>query len=88
MIIPDEQRSFTITWVCIYQSILNAKGGFHVKLTDIKCRIDQLNGGTFQNLCDEYLTHKGYGIGYSLRMKIETSKTAKGNPDTYFLGKY
>ena len=61
------------------------------KLTDIKYRIDQLDGGTFQNLCDEYLTHRGYGIGYSLGMKIGTSKTAKGNPDTYFLtknGKY
>lgn len=29
------------------------------KLTDIKYRIDQLDGGTFQNLCDEYrLLHK------------------------------
>lgn len=61
------------------------------KLTDIKYRIDQLDGGTFQNLCDEYLTHRGYGIGYSLGMKTGTSKTAKGNPDTYFQaenGKY
>ena len=61
------------------------------KLTDIKYRIDQLDGGTFQNLCDEYLTLRGYGIGHSLGMKIGTSKTAKGNPDTYFLtknGKY
>lgn len=61
------------------------------KLTDIKYRIDQLDGGAFQNLCDEYLTHRGYGIGYSLGMKIGTSKTSKGNPDTYFLtknGKY
>ena len=61
------------------------------KLTDIKYRIDQLDGGTFQNLCDEYLTHRGYGVGYSLGMKTGTNKTAKGNPDTYFLtkdGKY
>lgn len=61
------------------------------KLTDIKYRIDQLDGGSFQNLCDEYLTCKGYGIGYSLGMKSGTCKTAKGNPDTYFLtenGKY
>ena len=59
--------------------------------TDIKYRIDQLDGGTFQNLCDEYLTHRGYGVGYSLGMKTGTNKTAKGNPDTYFLtkdGKY
>lgn len=34
------------------------------KLTDIKYRIDQLDGGTFQNLCDEYLTHRGYGTGF------------------------
>ena len=24
------------------------------KLTDIKYRIDQMDGGEFQNLCDEY----------------------------------
>lgn len=61
------------------------------KLTDIKYRIDQLDGGAFQNLCDEYLTLRGYGTGYSLGMKSGTNKTAKGNPDTYFLtpnGKY
>uniref|UniRef100_UPI003FEFC9F4 nSTAND3 domain-containing NTPase n=1 Tax=Gemmiger formicilis TaxID=745368 RepID=UPI003FEFC9F4 len=61
------------------------------KLTDIQYRIDQLDGGAFQNLCDAYLTCKGYGIGYSLGMKTGTNKTAKGNPDTYFLkkdGKY
>lgn len=55
------------------------------KLTDIKNRIDQLDGGTFQNLCDAYLTYKGYKNGYSLGMNTGTNKTAKGNPDTYFL---
>lgn len=55
------------------------------KLTDIKYRIDQLDGGTFQTLCDVYLKCRGYGTGYSLGMKIGTSKTTKGNPDTYFL---
>ena len=61
------------------------------KLTDIQYRIDQLDGGAFQNLCDAYLTCKGYGIGYSLGMRTGTNKTAKGIPDTYFLkedGKY
>ena len=61
------------------------------KLTDIKYRIDQLDGGAFQNLCDAYLACRGYGSGYSLGMKTGTNKTAKGNPDTYFLtanGKY
>lgn len=47
------------------------------KLTDIQYRIDQLDGGAFQNLCDAYLTCKGYGIGYSLGMRTGTNKTAK-----------
>ena len=60
-------------------------------LTVIKDRINQLDGGAFQNLCDAYLYCRGYGSGYSLGMKTGTDKTAKGNPDTYFLaadGKY
>ena len=59
--------------------------------TDIKYRIDSLDGGEFQTLCDAYLCCRGYGTGYSLGMKTGTNKTAKGNPDTYFLsadGKY
>lgn len=55
------------------------------KLTDIKSRIDQMDGGTFQNLCDAYLSYKGYKNVYSLGMHTGTDKTAKGNPDTYFL---
>lgn len=55
------------------------------KLTDIKYRIDQLDGGKFQNLCDAYLSCKGYKNGYSLGMDAGTNKTANGNPDTYFL---
>lgn len=55
------------------------------KLTDIKNRIDQMDGGAFQNLCDAYLNYRGYKNGYSLGMKTGTDKTAKGNPDTYFL---
>lgn len=61
------------------------------KLTEIKNIINQLDGGAFQNLCDAYLYSRGYGSGYSLGMKTGTDKTAKGNPDTYFLnadGKY
>lgn len=54
------------------------------KLTDIKFKIDQLDGGAFQNLCDAYLYCRGYGTGYSLGMYTGTDKTAKGNPDTYF----
>lgn len=55
------------------------------KLTDIKSRIDQMDGGAFQNLCDAYLSYKGYKNIYSLGMHTGTDKTAKGNPDTYFL---
>mgnify|MGYP000257153632 FL=1 len=56
------------------------------KLTDIKYRIDQMDGGEFQNLCDEYLTCRGYRAQYPFGMKTGTNKTAKGNPDTYFMG--
>ena len=55
------------------------------KLTDIKNRIDQMVGVAFQNLCDAYLSYKGYKNIYSLGMRTGTDKTAKGNPDTYFL---
>lgn len=55
------------------------------KLTDIKRKIDQLDGGAFQNLCDAYLSYRGYGNGYSLGMSTGTDKTAPGSPDTYFL---
>jgi DNA polymerase III delta prime subunit len=55
------------------------------KLTDIKNRINQMDGGAFQNLCDAYLSYKGYRNVYSLGMNTGTDKTAKGNPDTYFL---
>lgn len=55
------------------------------KLTDIKNRIDQMDGGAFQNLCDAYLSYKGYYNVYSLGMHTGTDKTAKGNPDTYCL---
>lgn len=55
------------------------------KLTDIKNRIDQMDGGAFQNLCDAYLNYMGYKNGYSLGTDTGTNKTAKGNPDTYFL---
>ena len=61
------------------------------KIVDIKRQIDEMDGGAFQNLCDAYLAYKGYTNLYSLGMLTGTNKTAKGNPDTYFLradGKY
>lgn len=39
------------------------------KLTDIKNRIDQMDGGAFQILCDAYLSYKGYKNVYSLGMR-------------------
>lgn len=63
-----------------------ARGGTTMsKLIDIKNRIDQMDGGAFQNLCDAYLSYKGYKNIYSLGMLTGTDKTTKGNPDTYFL---
>lgn len=55
------------------------------KLTDIKQKILQLDGGPFQELCDAYLSILGYTNILSLGMKSGTSKTTKGIPDTYFI---
>lgn len=61
-------------------------------LVEIKHRIlSSLEGGGFQNLCDTLLYAEGYENIHQLGMKAGTSKTTKGNPDTYFLsesGKY
>jgi len=61
------------------------------KLTDIKQKINQLDGGKFQVLCDAYLSKQGYKNIFPLGMKSGTHKTTKGIPDTYFTevdGKY
>lgn len=55
------------------------------KLSDIKQKILQLDGGSFQELCDAYLSKLGYTQILSLGMKSGTMKTTKGIPDTYFL---
>jgi hypothetical protein len=55
------------------------------KLTDIKQKILQLDGGAFQELCDAYLSKLGYTGILSLGMKSGTEKTTKGIPDTYFI---
>lgn len=57
------------------------------KLTTIKEKILQLEGGAFQELCDEYLSRKGYEGIFELGMKSGTIKTTIGNPDTYFKSK-
>ncbi len=61
------------------------------KLTDIKKRITELEGGAFQELCDALLSRCGYEGIHAYGMQAGTMKTTKGNPDTYFktdTGKY
>jgi hypothetical protein len=55
------------------------------KLTDIKQKILQLDGGAFQELCDVYLSKLGYTGIMALGMKSGTNKTTRGIPDTYFI---
>ena len=55
-----------------------------VMIETIKQRICDLDQGSFQNLCDEYLVKIGYPNIVSLGMKPGTRKTTKGTPDTYF----
>ena len=51
-----------------------------------------MGDGEFQKFCDTFLSNKAqYGLIHGLGMKAGTSKTTKGNPDTYFKkndGKY
>lgn len=61
------------------------------KIESIKQKIRQLDAGTFQNLCDAYLSKKGYSNIVSLGSEAGTRKTTPGTPDTYFVisgGKY
>ena len=60
-------------------------------LVTIKQRIQQLDAGSFQILCDAYLSKIGYPNIVSLGTKAGTQKTTLGTPDTYFTnsnGKY
>ena len=57
----------------------------------IKQKILELDAGSFQNLCDSYLSKIGYQDIVSLGGKAGTRKTTLGTPDTYFStpdGKY
>lgn len=61
------------------------------KIESIKQKILQLDPGTFQNLCDAYLSIIGYPNIVSLGAEAGTRKTTRGTPDTYFIaldGKY
>ena len=57
------------------------------RLTDIKAKINVLEGGAFQELCDALLERKGYEGIHAYGMQAGTMKTTKGNPDTYFKSK-
>ena len=60
-------------------------------VTAIKQKIATLDSGSFQILCDAYLSKEGYVNIVCLGTKEGTQKTTKGTPDTYFCqsqGKY
>lgn len=57
------------------------------RITDIKSKINSLEGGAFQELCDALLARKGYEAIHAYGMQAGTMKTTKGNPDTYFKSK-
>lgn len=60
-------------------------------ITAIKQKIASLDSGSFQILCDAYLSKEGYVNIVCLGTKEGTQKTTKGTPDTYFCqsqGKY
>lgn len=54
------------------------------RMEDIKSKIIQLDAGSFQSLCDAYLSKIGYPNIVSLGAEAGTRKTTKGTPDTYF----
>lgn len=60
-------------------------------IVSITQRIDQLDSGSFQLLCNAYLSREGYPNLVALGSKSGSTKTTKGTPDTYFAlhnGKY
>ena len=62
-----------------------------IMIETIKQKILQLDAGSFQNLCDSYLSKIGYQDIVSLGGKAGTRKTTLGTPDAYFItpdGKY
>lgn len=61
------------------------------KINQIQNRLQGLNGGEFQKLCDSYLIKKGYHQIYPIGSVVGSNKVRKGTPDTLFLlpdGKY
>lgn len=60
-------------------------------ITTIKEKILSLDAGSFQILCDSYLSREGYPNIVALGTHAGTQKTTRGTPDTYFRlsnGKY
>ncbi len=53
-------------------------------IESIKQKISTLDPGSFQSLCDAYLSKIGYPNIVSLGTESGTRKTTKGTPDTYF----
>lgn len=55
------------------------------RINDIESRLKQLEGGKFQNLCNELLYALEYGKITNSGGEIATDKTIKGTPDAYIL---
>lgn len=53
-------------------------------ITTIKNKISLLDAGSFQILCDSYLSKEGYPSIVALGTQAGTQKTTRGTPDTYF----
>lgn len=53
-------------------------------ITTIKEKILTLDAGSFQSLCDSYLSQEGYPNIVSLGSHAGSQKTTKGTPDTFF----
>lgn len=54
------------------------------RIKEIQSKIQILDGGAFQSICDDLLVKKGYTYIHSLGSNAGTNKTTKGTPDTYF----
>ena len=54
-------------------------------IENIKQKILQMDAGSYQHLCDSYLSKKGYHNINSLGSEAGTRKTRKGTPDTHFI---
>lgn len=67
---------------------LSERGMFVIITKEIKHKILQLDAGTFQSLCDDFLSEEHPDITImSLGTHSSSMKTTKGTPDTYFVTK-